>query len=333
MPEYEDLQSPKDDESSVPTGASANEQAKALDRLEAFRAHRGLLFSIAYRMLGSAADAEDVLQETYIRWQEFEEVEIRSPRAFLVTITSRLCINHLQSAQVRREEYFGSWLPEPVMTGSIGGDGFVGPLDESLSTAFLLLLERLTPPERAVFLLHEVFDYECPEIARILDLSAANCRQILRRARRHLKEERLRFDPTLAQQSELVQEFLTATSNGDMDRLFKLLSKEIVLYADGGGKATAVPNPVRGADNVARFLIGGRKKLMPEDVVPRIAEINGRPGVVVYSQGSPFGVLTMDYADGRIQNIYIVTNPDKLGRLAQLPLIRWCRAQRQNLFR
>ena len=139
--------------------------AKPLDRLEAFRAHRGLLFSIAYRMLGSAADAEDILQETYIRWQQCGELDIRSPRAFLVTIASRLCINHLQSALVRRQEYFGSWLPEPVFTGPMNDSRLSPSIDESLSIAFLLLLERLTPAERAVFLLHEVFDYEYSEIA------------------------------------------------------------------------------------------------------------------------------------------------------------------------
>jgi RNA polymerase sigma-70 factor (ECF subfamily) len=311
---------PQEADESVQPPENVN-SAKPLDRLEAFRIHRGLLFSIAYRMVGSAADAEDILQETYIRWQQCGELDIRSPRAFLVTIASRLCINHLQSAQVRRQEYFGPWLPEPVFTGPMNDSRLSPSIDESLSMAFLLLLERLTPAERAVFLLHEVFDYEYSEIATMLDLTEANCRQILHRARQYLKKERLRFDPSPSQQKELIQQFLQASSGGDVRGLLAMFAKEIVLYADGGGKATAVPNPIRGADNVARFLIGARKNLMPADVVSQITEINGRLGIVVYAEGSPYGVLTVDIVDGRIQNIYIVTNPDKLSRLSHQPLI------------
>src|SRR5262245_15796548 len=289
-------------------------------RLDAFHQHRPLLLSVAYRMLGSWADAEDVVQETFVRWQQAGDQNIASPRAFLVTITSRLCINLLDSARVRREEYVGQWLPEPVVTAPGNDPDALIRMDESLSMAFLLLLERLTPPERAVFLLHEVFDYEYAAIAKILDLSEANCRQILRRARQHLKLRRPRFDHSPQQQEELMQQFLQAASHGDMKGLLELFSKDIVLYADGGGKATAVPNPIYGADNVVRFLVGGQKKLMPQDVVSQIAEINGRPGIVAYSNGSPYGVLTVDVMKGHIQNIYIVTNPDKLARFPHLPL-------------
>ena len=193
-------------------------------------------------MLGSAADAEDMLQETFIRWQQSPEVQIESPEAFLVTIMSRLCVNHLQSARVKREQYFGQWLPEPVLTGPFGDPFLISEMDDSVSTAFLVLLERLNPVERAVFLLREVFDYEYAEIARILEQSEPNCRQILRRARQHLKQGP-RFDPSSKQQGELIERFLEATSRGEMDGLLALFSKEIVLYADGGGKSAAVPNP------------------------------------------------------------------------------------------
>lgn len=288
-------------------------------RLEVFHQHQGLLFSIAYRMLGSAADAEDMLQETFIRWQQTSEAEIQSPRAFLVTIISRLCINHLQSARVKREEYVGQWLPEPLLTGPASDLSATSRIDESLSMAFLVLLERLTPVERAVFLLREVFDYEYSEIARILGQNESNCRQILRRARQHITQSRPRFDPSPEQRERLLQQFLEASSRGDMEGLVALFSKEIVLYADGGGKAAAVPNPICGPENVARFLCGARRKLMPNNVVRRVAQINGQPGVVVYLAGHPYGVLTMDVTEGHIHNIYIVANPEKLERLPILP--------------
>lgn len=296
----------------INTGSSLDQP---LDRLEAFHNHRGLLFSIAYRMLGSAADAEDILQETYIRWQQSHDFEIRSPKAFLVTIATRLCINHLQSARVKREEYFGSWLPEPVLTDFMDKSLFASPADESLSVAFLMLLERLTPPERAIFILHEVFDYEYPQIAQILELSEANCRQVLHRARQHLKAGRPRFEAPRKKQEELIENFLQASAQGDMQGLLAMFSKDIVLYADGGGKATAVPNPIYGSDNVARFVLGGRKKFVPAEVVSRIAQVNGRPGIVTYLHGSPFAVISMEISEGVIRNIYIVRNPDKLARL------------------
>lgn len=296
----------------VPPGAGQ-------DRLEAFDQQRRRLFSIAYRMLGSVADAEDMLQETFIRWQQSAEIEVESPEAFLVTIISRLCLNHLQSARVRREEYFGQWLPEPVLTGPAGNVYMTAEMDGSLSMAFLLLLERLTPVERAVFLLREVFEYEYSEIAEILQQSEPNCRQILRRARQHLKESRLRFDPSPRKQEELLQRFLQASAQGDMDGLLALISEDAVVYADGGGKATAVPNPVFGAHNVVRFLMGARKKFLPADLVRQVAEINGQPGIVSYLHGRPHSAFIIDAADGRIRNIYIVSNPDKLVHLPLLP--------------
>jgi RNA polymerase sigma-70 factor, ECF subfamily len=295
------------------------ENLEPQDRAETFQQYRGLLFSIAYRMLGSVADADDMLQETFIRWQRSTAETIRSPRAFLVTIISRLCINHLQSARVQREEYVGQWLPEPLLTGPGSDPSEASRLDESLSMAFLLLLERLTPMERAVFLLREVFDYEYSEIARTLGQNEANCRQILGRARKHVAQARPRFDASPEQREQLMQQFLDAATNGDLDGLVALLSSEVVFHSDGGGKAAAVPNLVYGPDNVARAVLGGLKNLVPKNLVMRMAQINGGPGVVGYVDGRPFSVFTMEISGGRVRNIYVVTNPEKLAHLAPLP--------------
>ncbi len=289
------------------------------NRDDPFQKHRALLFSIAYRMLGSVADAEDMLQETFVRWRQTPPAEVRNPRAFLVTIVSRLCLNHLQSARVQREEYVGQWLPEPLLTGPEGDPSEPARVGESLSMAFLLLLERLSPVERAVFLLREVFDYEYSEIARILEQSEANCRQILRRARQHVTEDRPRFSPSMQEREALLQEFLDASSRGDMQGLLSLLSSDVVLYADGGGKATAVPNPIYGPQNVARFLVLAPRKLVPPNRVRSLARVNGLPGVVNYLEGRPHSVVTMDIAEGRVRGIYIVSNPEKLARLPALP--------------
>jgi RNA polymerase sigma-70 factor (ECF subfamily) len=283
--------------------------------LEAFDQHRSLLFSIAYGMLGSVADAEDMLQETFIRWQQTSHMEIRSPKAFLVTIVSRLSIDHLQSARVKREEYFGQWLPEPVMTGRGADPAAAFQIDESLSMGFLVLLELLTPVERAVFLLREVFDYEYTEIAGIVGQNETNCRQILRRARQHITEKRPRFDPSPQESEDLLRQFLAATLSGDMEGLLALLSSQIVLYTDGGGKATAVVNPIYGPLNVARLLFGSLKKFAPKSTDLRAVEINGQPGAISYIDGRADTVLALDISGGRINGIYVVRNPDKLGRL------------------
>jgi len=301
------------------SAAPSSKDMAGQDRLKVFHQHRPLLFSIAYRMLGSLADAEDMLQETFIRWQQTSDAEIQSPRAFLVTIISRLCINHLQSARAQREEYFGQWLPEPLATATSTDPTSASRIDESLSMAFLVLLERLTPVERAVFLLREVFDYEYSEIAQIIGQNETNCRQILRRARQHIAQIRPRFDPSPQQRERLLQQFLEASSRGDMEGLLALLSSEIVLYSDGGGKAAAVPNPIYGPENVARFLFGALRKIVPNNLVRRVVQINAQPGIVGYLDGRPYSVLTLDVTDGHIRNIYIVSNPEKLERLPILP--------------
>jgi len=301
------------------TWPAPDAQSRTLSEQETaaiFYEHKALLFSIAYRMLGSVADAEDMLQETFIRWQQASQEQINSYRAYLVTIISRLCIQHLQSARMKREEYVGQWLPEPVFTGDRSDPAATSQLQESLSMAFLLLLEKLTPLERAAFLLHEVFDYDYGEVAEILGRHEANCRQILRRARQHITEGRPRFDPSPEQHKRLLEKFLAATSGGNLDGLLALLSSEVALYSDGGGKANAALNPIHGPRHVARFLIGAVRKSVPANVVARLAEINGQPSIVyVRPDGSAGSVLTLDIADGRIENIYVVTNPEKLRRL------------------
>jgi len=287
-------------------------------RLATFHQYRTLLFSIAYRMLANVADAEDLLQETFIRWQQARDDEIRSPRAFLVTILSRLCINHLQSARVQREQYVGPWLPEPIVTGPGSDPLEIVRIDESLSVAFLVVLERLTPMERAVFLLREVFEYEYAEIASVVDQSETNCRQIFSRAKHHVSAMRPRFKTSEGEKRELLERFLQATSSGNLEGLVSLLAHDVVLYSDGGGKAVAAPNLIRGADKAARGALGTLQKLTPKNLVTRLAQINGNPGIVSYLDGNPYSVLTFEADDGHITAIYVVTNPDKLAHVPRL---------------
>ncbi len=310
------------DSSSSGSGRDANADCEAsLNRLDAFNEHRKVLFAIAYRMLGSVADAEDMLQETYLRWQQALDREIHSPRAFLVTIVSRLCLNHLKSARVRREEYFGEWLPEPLLTEDEGSARALAEVevDDSLSFAFLVLLERLTPMERAVFLLREVFEYEYTEIADILGQSEANCRQLLRRARQHVAENRPRFNPSPQQRERLLREFLQATAGGNLERLVELLASDVALHSDGGGKGPALPVLIQGAAKVARALVGASRKFVPASIVTRLASINGEIGAISYHEGKPFSVVTLDILDGRIRGVYIVSNPEKLAHMPALP--------------
>lgn len=283
--------------------------------LDAFLECRPLLTSIAYRMLGSMADAEDMLQETFIRWQQIPHDDIQSPKAFLVTIITRLCINHLQSARTQREQYVGEWLPEPVITVPGNDPSQVFQIDESLSLAFLVLLERLNPVERAVFLLREVFSYEYSEIAEIVAQKEVNCRQIFRRARVHIKNAQPRFDASHEDKEKLLREFLDATNRGDIEGLLRMFSVDITVHTDGGGKAAATMKPVFGPDKVARLVVGANLKFTPPNAVQRILMINGQPGFVSYLDGRAETVLTVDVIDGRIRQIFVLRNPDKLAGL------------------
>lgn len=285
-------------------------------RSDAFASTRPLLFSIAYRMLGSVMDAEDLVQEAYVRWQHAADVDVRSPRAFLTTIVTRLAINQLRSARERRETYVGAWLPEPLVTDAQPDSSRSVELAESLSMAFLVLLERLSPVERAVFLLREVFDFEYEEIGHIMDKSEPNCRQIMARARSHIGNERTRFDTDRAQADRLVEQFARAAMEGDVDGLVAALAEDITLWADGGGKVRgAALQPIHGVEPVARFLLGIMRRFVPPGTRVRPTSINGQSGFVAYVGAEPRAALVFDIREGRIRTIYAIGNPDKLGGL------------------
>lgn len=283
-----------------------------MDPLEAFNDQRPLLFSIAYRMLGSAADAEDILQEAFLRWQE-SGVQPESLKAYLSTIVTRLCINQLHSAKAQREEYIGPWLPEPLTTET--PDRAI-KLADSLSMAFLVLLENLSPVERAVFLLRDVFEYEFSEIAGVVEKSETNCRQILRRARKKLSLRRSDRSATQELKQRLVQQFLQASLDGNLDGLLAVLAEDITLYSDGGGKVAAALNPILGVQNVARFLLGVRKKEASRLTNVRMTLLNGEPGLLLYQDDEVIGAMEFEVVNGRIRNLFIINNPDKLRRLS-----------------
>ena len=280
-------------------------------RTEDFERHRSLLFSIAYRMLGSVTDAEDIVQEAYLRWQEVPEAEVRSPRSYLSAVVSRLSIDRLRSAQAKREEYVGPWLPEPLLSEQAEEVAVPDEFDESLSMAFLVLLESLNPVERAVFLLREFFDYDYAEISRLIGKSEANCRQIARRARRSVAARRPRFERSPEQEERLTQQFLEACMSGDMEGLVGLLSEDVTLWSDGGGKVAAAPYSIHGPERVARFLLGVLRTV-PPGFSARPAWVNGGPGIVGYVEGHPMSVVALEVADGRLRGVRIVVNPEKL---------------------
>ncbi len=282
-----------------------------MSRTEDFERYRSLLFSIAYRMLSSATDAEDIVQEAYLRWREAPEAEVRSPKSYLSAVVTRLSIDRLRSARVQREEYVGPWLPEPLVSEGTEEVAYSIELDESLSMAFLVLLESLNPVERAVFLLREVFDYDYEEISRIVGKSEANCRQIARRARQSVAARRPRFERSPTQEVQLTEQFVEACMSGDMEGLVGLLSEDVTLWSDGGGRVAAAPYPIHGPESVARFLLGVLRTV-PPGFSARPVRINGGPGVVGYVDGRPTSVVALDVADGRLRGVRIVVNPEKL---------------------
>ncbi len=275
--------------------------------------YRPLLFAIAYRMLGSVADAEDVLQEALLRWHRAlaDGTVIESPKAWLSTVVTHLCLDQLRSARVKREEYVGPWLPEPLAAADEPDVADAVVLNETLATAFLVLLETLTPKERAVFLLHDVFAYDYAEIAGIVGESEVYCRQLARRARGHLAARRPRFSPSPADQERLTERFMRAALDGDLSALISTLAEDVTLWSDGGPNVRAARRPIRGADNVGRFLLGVMRKA-PSDLSVAIEPINGRPGIVSRVAGRPFVVITLETTADAIARIYLVINPDKL---------------------
>jgi RNA polymerase sigma-70 factor (ECF subfamily) len=285
-----------------------NDQAN--DRSDTFESHRPHLMSVAYRMLGSVSDAQDMLQEAYLRWRS-TEVEVRSPKAFLTAIVTRLCLDHMKSAAVRRTEYVGSWLPEPATAewerGSRGAD--------SLSFAFLVMLEALAPIERAVFLLRDVFDYDYSEIAGVVEKSEENCRQIFHRAKESLETKRKRFDATADQRNALLRHFLFACATGDLRGLEAALRHDAVLVADGGGKVPSAIHPIVGRAHVARFFLGVRDK-QPPKAEQLLVRVNGEDALVTYDHGRPVAILTIASDAREIEALYNVRNPDKLKFIA-----------------
>ena len=277
---------------------------------EDFERHRSLLFSIAYRMLGSVTDAEDMVQEAYLRWREVPEAEVRSPKSYLSAVVTRLSIDRLRSTRVQREEYVGPWLPEPLVSNRAEEGADLVEFDETLSMAFLVVLESLNPVERAVFLLREVFDYDYEEISRIVDKSEANCRQIARRARSAVAARRPRFERSPEQEERLTRRFVETCMSGDMKGLLELLSEEVTLWSDGGGKVAAAPYPIHGPERVVRFLLGVLRTVPPGFSV-RPSWVNGGPGVVGYVGGYPTGVVTLEVEDSSVRGVHIVVNPDK----------------------
>ena len=293
------------------------------DSSRVFDEHRALLISVAYRILGSVTDAEDTVQETWLRWYGVNPSDVRDPRAFLVRVTTRLAIDRLRRAKTRRESYVGPWLPEPILTGRDVAEDVA--LAESVSMAMLVVLETLSPLERAVFVLREAFGMSYAEIADVLGRKVEAVRQLGRRARNHVQERRSRFDADQSEQRRVTERFLEATSTGDLEGLMAVLAPEVTLVADGGGRALAPRRPVRGAEKVARFLLA----IATEEQMARflrsvgsepvaanlrvhVSQINGGSGILVASGDKPISTLVLDVSDGVVRTIHLVANPEKL---------------------
>jgi RNA polymerase sigma-70 factor (ECF subfamily) len=287
------------------------------DLANAFEASRKRLFGLAYRMLGSAADAEDVVQETYVRAISAAADEIRSPEAFFVTIATRLCLDELKSSRRAREAYVGPWLPEPIADTDGLSPESATELADDLSFALLMTLERLSPPERAAFLLRDVFDAPFPEIAKTLGKSEAACRQLASRARRAVREKKPSRRIAPETHRKLLEKFLEAVANGDAKDLTALLAADAIAISDGGGVKTAALNPIKGADRIARFFIGLMAKgaRLGHALSFRAVEVNGAPACLLYLDGELDETLSIDTDGEKITAIYVVRNPEKLRRL------------------
>lgn len=288
----------------------------ASDGIAEFERHRRRLFGLAYRMLGSVGDAEDAVQDTYLRWHRTDRTAIQTPEAWLVTACTRLCIDRLRTARLERENYPGTWLPEPLveLEVSLPGADAAQEMADDLSMAMLMVMERLTPAERAAWLLRQAFDYDYPQIAVALNKSEAACRQLVSRAQKHLKDARPRFEADQAVARDLATKFADATRAGDISRFAGLLAQDAMLWSDGGGKAAAALNVIHGPDKIARFFVGISSKL-PAGLRQVVAVINGQPGWILFDGDSPYLALAMDIAGESLRNVFIVRNPDKLARL------------------
>jgi RNA polymerase sigma-70 factor (ECF subfamily) len=277
-----------------------------------FEKYRKLLFSIAYRMLGSVMEAEDMVQETYYKWEKVSGKDLNSPKSFLTTIITNLCIDQLRSAKKKKETYVGTWLPEPIISDK-NEDNVedIVEISDSLSTAFLILLESLTPIERAVYLLHDIFGYEFNDISKFLNKKEDNCRQIAKRARGRIKGKERRFNASNKEIEKIFNSFVEASAKGNIETLMSLLEDDIVLYSDSGGKIRAARKPIFGKMNVARFIVGIHTKFGTDRKYVKCF-INGLPGLKVYMDNKLFGTLSFHYDGNKIKNIFVILNPEKL---------------------
>jgi len=276
-----------------------------------FVANRGRLLSVAYQMLGTMSDAEDIVQEVFLRWQRVARERVRDPVGYLIRITTRLCLDHMKSARARREVYVGEWLPEPVLTG-----GAEARLDHEVTLALLLALERLTPLERAAFLLHDVFDQPFAKVSQALDRSPATCRQLAARARAHVRgsEARAPVDPD--QGAEIAEAFFHAARSGDVGRLEQLLAEDVKVVSDGGGKVASTINPIFGRDRVVRLFEGLARKFPRRPEAWRFCEVNGLPAILSREADGLIQTVALAVSEGRIAAVYITRNPDKTRHLA-----------------
>ncbi|MGW2049924.1 RNA polymerase sigma-70 factor [Streptomyces sp. NPDC001858] len=285
----------------------------ARDEPDPYFEHRRLLFATAYRMLGSVTDAEDVLQDAWLSWSAVDHDSVRHPKAYLVRTVTNLSLNRLTSVRATRETYVGPWLPEPLLTSpDIAADA---ELTDSVSTAMLVVLETLSPVERAVFLLREVFGYSHAEIAETLERAEPTVRQIAHRARAHVQARRPRFDADQTRRRQVTAQFMKACAGGDLNAVMELLAPEVTAWSDGGGKVTAARRPLHGADRVARWLVGFLAKPELAALTMEAVVINGELGVLAALDGHTVGALSFDLADGRIQNLRFQVNPEKLSGL------------------
>jgi RNA polymerase sigma-70 factor (ECF subfamily) len=285
--------------------------------VDLFQAHRSRLFGVAYRMLGSASDAEDVVQDAWLRYSNARPADLRSPAAYLTTIVTRLCLDRLKSARTAREEYVGPWLPEPLVTDEAPGPERSVARAESVTLAFMVLLETLSPEERAVFLLREVFDHEYDEIAGMLDTTPANCRQLFHRAKTHIADRRPRFREAAGEKRSLASRFVAALRDGDADELTSVLAADVGFWSDGGGKVLAARRPVFGREQVALMLAGFKRTASAagvdlHSVTLDVADVNGEPAMIMRVAGRLDSVYAFTVKDDVIAAIRVVRNPDKL---------------------
>ncbi|MGI5288158.1 RNA polymerase sigma-70 factor [Nonomuraea polychroma] len=294
--------------------------------MSTFEDHRSLLTGVAYRILGSVADAEDVVQETWLRWSGVDQATVNDPKAFLIRVTSRLAIDRLRWAKSRRESYVGPWLPEPINTAPDAAEH--AELAESVELALLVVLETLSPLERAVFVLREAFDLPFAEIGEIIGRSEAATRQLARRARDHVREKRPRFDVDGKERRRITERFINASANGDLDALIELLSSEVTMVSDGGGKARAALRVITGTEKVGRYLLSintpaSIARFMASIGMAEIAglsfgvaEVNNGPAIVISVDGKVITVISLLVADGKIETIYLLANPEKIAHLS-----------------